>query len=121
MADWDDVERSATALPGVEDGSTYGHRGWKVGGKAFAWRRPLGKKDRADLGDAAPEGEILAVLVEDLGEKEAILASPGPWFTTPHFAGHPSVLVRLDDATPEQIDELVLDAWRATAPQELLG
>jgi DNA-directed RNA polymerase specialized sigma24 family protein len=27
--------------------------------KAFAWERPLGKKDRADLGDAAPDGPIL--------------------------------------------------------------
>lgn len=120
MATWDDVEAAATELAGVEESTSYGHRCWKVRGTLFAWVRPLGKKDRADLGDDAPDGEILAVRVDDLGEKEAILATEGPWFTTPHFEGHPSVLVRLDDATVAQVRELVLDAWRATAPQELL-
>lgn len=120
MATWDDVDDAAGALPGVEDGSSYGHRAWKVAGKTFVWVRPLSKKDRALLGDDAPDGEILAVMVEDLGEKEAILATEGPWFTTPHFEGHPSILVRLDDATAAQVRELVLDAWRATAPEELL-
>ena len=119
MADWDDVERVAMALPGAEESTSYGNRCWKVRSKAFAWNRPLTKKDRADLGEGAPDGEVLAVRVEDLGEKEAILATPGPWFTTPHFEGYPAVLVRLDDATQEQAEELVLDGWRAMAPADL--
>lgn len=117
MATWADVERAAVALPDVAEGTTWGNRCWKVRGKTFAWVRPLGKKDRADLGADAPEGEILAVRVEDLGEKEAILATPGPWFTIPHFEGWSSVLVRLDEATVEQVEELVLDAWRAMGGQ----
>ena len=121
MATWDDVERAVTAQPGVEESTSYGNRCWKVRGTLFAWVRPLGKKDRVDLGDDAPDGEILAVRVEDLGEKEAILATPGPWFSTPHFEGHPTVLVRLDDATAAQVGELILDAWRAAAPEELLA
>lgn len=121
MADWGDVERAAVALPEVEEGTTWGNRCWTVRGKTFAWVRPLGKKDRADLGEDAPEGEILAVRVNDLGEKEAILATPGPWFTIPHFATFAAILVRLDEATTAQVQELVLDAWRAMAPPTLLG
>lgn len=121
MADWDDVARAATALPEVTEGTTWGNRAWKVRDKAFAWRRPLGKKDLRDLGEDAPDGEILAVRVDDVGEKEAILAMPGPWFTIPHFDGYPAVLVRLQEASVEQIGELVLDAWRAMAPPSLLA
>lgn len=113
MADWDDVDRVAQELPGAERGSRWGNPCWKVRGKAFAWQRPLRAKEVAELGDAAPSGEVLAVRVEDLGEKEAILAQPGPWFTTSHFEGYPAVLVRLEQATTEQIGELVLDAWRS--------
>ncbi|HLV55423.1 MAG TPA: MmcQ/YjbR family DNA-binding protein, partial [Actinotalea caeni] len=68
MAGWDDVERVATALPGVEESTTWGNRCWKVRGKTFAWARPLRATERAELGEDAPEGEILAVSVEDLGE-----------------------------------------------------
>jgi hypothetical protein len=121
MADWDDVDRVAGALPGVERSTSYGRPSWSVGGKGFVWDRPLSRKDRADLGDAAPDGPLLGVRVDGLDEKEAVLATPGPWFTIPHFDGYPAVLVRLDDATPEQLAELVLDAWRATAPARLLA
>jgi hypothetical protein len=118
MAHWDDVVRVATTLPGAEPSTSWGNPCWKVRGKTFAWQRPLTKKDRADLGATAPDGEVLAVRVEDLGEKEAILATDGPWFTTPHFDGFPAVLVDLDEATAEQVAELVLDAWRAMAPAD---
>jgi len=121
MADWDDVVRVARALPEVEDGSGRDTPAWTVRGKAFAWNRPLRTKDRDELGAAAPDGPILAVRVADLGEKEAILATGGPWFTTKHFNGYPAVLVSLDDATPAQLEELILDAWRAMAPADLLA
>lgn len=121
MAGWDDVERVATALPEVTEGTSWGNRCWKVRGKTFAWERPLRQKDRADLGEQAPEGEILGVRVDDLAEKEAILATDGPWFTIPHFDGYSAVLVRLDDASLDQVAELVLDAWRAMAPPTLVA
>ncbi|WP_156223061.1 MmcQ/YjbR family DNA-binding protein [Pseudactinotalea suaedae] len=121
MADWDDVDRVAAALPGTERGTSYGNPCWKVRGKTFVWHRPLGKKDRADLGEDAPDGEILAARVDDLGEKEAILGTPGPWFTIPHLEGFAAVLVRLDDATTTQVADLVLDAWRAMAPASLVA
>ena len=118
MATWADVERIATALPAVEEGTTWGNRCWKVAGATFVWVRPLGKKDRADLGDEAPDGEVLGVRVAGEGEKAELLAAePDVCFTIPHFDGYAAVLVRLDDVAVDLLTELVTDAWRARAPQ----
>jgi len=119
MATWADVERIATALPAVEEGTTWGNRCWKVAGATFVWVRPLGKKDRADLGDEAPDGEVLGVRVADEGEKAELLAAePDVCFTIPHFDGYAAVLVRLDDVDLDLLSELVTDAWRCRAPRK---
>jgi hypothetical protein len=63
----------------------------------------------------------LVVFVEDLDEKEALLASdPEVFFTTPHYDGHPAVLVHLDAISLEQLEELVTDSWRVKAPRRVL-
>jgi hypothetical protein len=41
-----------------------------------------------------------------------------PFFTTPHFDGHPSVLLRasrVDELSRAELAELVQDAWLAQA------
>lgn len=76
MATWADVETAVSELPEVEEGTSYGHRAWKVRGTTFVWDRPFSKRDLRDLGDDAPGGPVLAVRVEDLGERDAILATP---------------------------------------------
>jgi len=95
MVGWDEVIAVATALPEVTEGTTWGNRCWKVKGRTFVWVRPLGKKDRADLGDAAPDGEIAGVRVSDRAEKQAVLDTFAEVFTIPHFANYDAVLIRL--------------------------
>jgi hypothetical protein len=121
MATWKDVELITSALPGVDERTSYGNRAWSVGkGHAFAWDRPLGKKDRRDLGDAAPDGPILAVRLEDIDAREAVLASgPAACFTIPHFNGYPALLVRLDEIDVDDLTELLEDGWLAQAPKHL--
>jgi hypothetical protein len=122
MATWDDVERIVAGLPSVEAGTSYGNRAWRVGakGRAFAWDRPLSKKDRRDLGDAAPDGPILAVRLEDIDSREALLSGgPSACFTIPHFDGYPAVLVRLPEVEEDELVELLEDAWLAGAPAGL--
>jgi hypothetical protein len=117
MATWDDIRTIAAALPETREAQ---ERSWRVRDRSLAWERPLRAADRAALGDAAPEGEILGVRVADVGVKEALLADdPAVYFTTPHFDGYPAVLVRLAEITPGELRELLRDAWLARAPKRL--
>jgi hypothetical protein len=111
MATWEDVATIAAALPEVEEGTSYGNRAWKADGKLFAWERPLRKKELEQLGDAAPAGEILGVRVADEEAKQALLSSrPEIYFTTPHFDGHRSVLILLDQISRPDLEEAIIEA-----------
>jgi hypothetical protein len=121
VATWDDVARLALALPETSEGSSRGLRQWKVRDKGFVWDRPLRKSDLAALGDAAPDGPILGAWVEHLVAKEALLADdPSVYFTTPHFDGYAAILVRLDAIALPELEELVVEAWLARAPERLV-
>lgn len=119
MATWEDVRELALALPGVEEGTSRGSAVWRAG-KLVVWVRPLRQRDRDDLGDATPEGEIMGAAVADEGEKHALIAAePELFFTTHHFDGHPIVLVQLDRMDRERLREVITDAWLAVAPPKL--
>jgi hypothetical protein len=120
MASVDEARRIALALPGTSEKVSWGRLHWRVRDKGFAWERPLGQKDLADLGDDAPAGEILGVRVADLGEKDALVAAePDVFFTIPHLDGYPAVLVRLDAIEVDELTEVITDAWLDRAPKTL--
>ena len=120
MATWDDVRRLALALPEAGEQLSRDVRRWTVKDKLFVWERPLRGSDLEALGDAAPGGPILGARVEHLVAKEALLADdPGVFFTTPHFDGYPAVLVRLDEISVEDLEEVIVEAWLCRAPKRV--
>jgi hypothetical protein len=121
MVSVDEAARMALDLPEVTEGERHGFRTWSVAGKAFAWERPFSKADIRRFGDATPpDGPILAVRVEDLAEKEAVLAAqPKAFFTIPHFDGYAAVLIKLRSVTKRALREAIIDGWLACAPPRL--
>jgi hypothetical protein len=60
------------------------------------------------------------VRVEDLLEKEAVLAAqPKGFFTIPHFDGYAAVLIQLKKVTKRALHDAIVDAWLACAPSDL--
>lgn len=119
MATWEDVRQIVLSLPEVSEETSYGRPAFTVKKALFVWDRPLGKKDRADLGDDVPEGLVLGARVPDEGAKQALVAEGGPYFTVPHFTGYPAILVRLDEIAVDELTELVTEAWLCRAPKRV--
>lgn len=120
MANWNDVRRIALALPETSEKESWGSASWRVRDKGFVWERPLGRRDVDALGDAAPDGPILGARVADEGVKHALIADdPAVYFTIPHFDGYPAVLVQLEEIAPDELEELITEAWLLRAPKKV--
>ena len=120
-ATYDDVAAIAASLPEVTVGERWGNRTWMVGGKGFAWERPFSKADIRRFGDAPrPRDPILAVRVDDLEEKEAVLAADRRgFFTIEHFKDYPAILIELPAVHRTALRAAIVDGWLACAPPAL--
>ena len=108
MSTEDDVRRLAMRLPEVTEKPCYGTPAFYAGGRIFARMHE--------------EPGVLVCWRADLGEKQVLLDSaPDAFFTTDHYAGHASVLVRLDRVGVEELAELLAEAWDARAPRRARG
>jgi hypothetical protein len=117
MSTQDDVRRAALALPDtVEADDRFAFSVMNQGkakGIAWVWQeRVHPKKARV------PNPEVVAIRVADEAEKQALLAEDGDkFFTEPHYNGFPAILVRLAAIEPDELEELIIDAWRDLAPK----
>jgi 3-methyladenine DNA glycosylase AlkD len=117
MATWDDVRRIGMRFPGVQEAPSYhGMPALKAGGKPFCRLWSASEHDRDGV-----HGTEVAVVFCALEEKDALLTtSPDALFTTPHYDGHPALLVRLADVDEPLLAELVEDSYRLRAPKRLV-
>lgn len=117
MATWRDVDKISESLAEVTKAETYGgNRAWRVRGKLLACERPLRAADIKALGSEAPSGDILAVRTTNLEVKELLLRRDRPvFFTTPHFDGYPTVLIRLRTISVKPLRDVVEEAWLSLA------
>jgi len=83
-------------------------------GFVWAWNERIHPKKAK-----VPSKEVIAVSVRNLTEKEMILSSDASkFFTEPHYNGFPAVLVRLAAIEPEELEDLLLEAWKTKASAE---
>jgi len=80
----------------------------------FVNLRPLSQRDRKQLTEAGrtpPDSELILVRVEHEIAKQAVLDNEPACFSIPHLDGYAGVLVELDRATPELVEELVTESF----------
>jgi hypothetical protein len=115
MADAADVCRLAMTLPAVEELDSDGFD-FRVGGKGFVWSYP----ERLPGQPRRIRTDVAVLYVGDEGEKQALLlGEPALFFTAPGYESFPLVMLRLDQVDVARLAELITDAWRMRAPQEL--
>lgn len=115
----DDVHDLAAAMPYVR--LIHGPQGnpvYQVGGKSFVFFRTP-RPDAVDPDTGERYEDVIMIWVGSPADKLALVEDPGsPFFTTDHFDGHPSVLVRaarLGEVSYVELTEIIQDAWLAQA------
>ena len=117
VADADDVRRLALALPQVREIPSAGFD-FRVNDQGFVWSYP----ERAPGQPRRIRTDVAVLFVGDEDEKQALLlGEPELFFTTPSYDDLPLVMVRLDRVSVPRLGELIIDAWRMRAPDDMLG
>jgi hypothetical protein len=115
----DNVHRIAASMPHVK--RLEGPKGnfiYHVGGKSFVFFRTP-QPDATDPETGERFADVIMLWVESESDKLALIQdAASPFFTTGHFDGHPSVLVRagrLAEIGEAELAELIQDAWLSRA------
>jgi hypothetical protein len=115
----DDVHELALSMPHVTvDYGSGENPVYQVGGKSFIFfRNP--RPDAFDPDTGERYADVIVFWVESEADKQALVQDKAsPYFTTAHFDGHPSVLLRasrIGELTRKELTELVQDAWLSRA------
>lgn len=114
----DDIHEIARSLPGVRLAADSRPTVYQVSRRSFIFfRNP--RPDAVDPHTGERYTDVIVFWVDSEFEKEAILADASlPFFTTPHFDGHPSVLLRgsrVGEMTRDELAGFVEGAWRSRA------
>jgi hypothetical protein len=115
----EDVHALALSMPNVT--VLHGPAGnpiYQVGGKSFIFFRTP-RPDATDPATGERYPDVIVFWVPTESDKQALVQDAGnPFFTTPHFNGHKSVLLRgsrVGELTREELAGVVQDAWLSRA------
>jgi hypothetical protein len=117
-----DVHQIAASMPHVKrlEGPK-GNSIYQVSGKSFVFFRTP-QPDATDPNTGERYADVIMFWVESESDKLALIQdAASPFFTTEHFDGHPSVLVRacrLSEITKTELTELIQDAWLSRASKK---
>ncbi len=115
----EDVHELALSMPHVTvDRGPAGNPVYQVGGKSFIFFRTP-RPDAVDPETGERYADVIVFWVPSESEKQALVQDPtSAFFTTAHFDGHRSVLLRasrIGELTRQELSEVVQDAWLARA------
>jgi hypothetical protein len=115
----EDVHELAMRMPHVTVWhGPHGNAIYQVGGKSFVFFRTP-RPDAVDPETGERYRDVIMFWVPSESDKKALVQDPAsPFFTTPHFDGHPSVLVRgsrIGELTLQELTEIIQDAWLSRA------
>jgi hypothetical protein len=114
-----DLRELAGSMPGVRvRPGPKGNDVYQVSSRSFVFfRNP--RPDAFDPDTGERYADVVVLWVESEIEKQSLVADPStPFFTTPHFDGHPSVLLRtsrIGELSRDELAEVVYDAWLSRA------
>lgn len=110
-----DVHKLAMSMPHVTvEHGPGGNPVYQVGGKSFVYFR-TSRPDAVDPLTGERYQDVIIFWVPSEADKQALVQDLAtPFFTTPHFDGHLSVLVRgsrIGELTAAELAEVIQDAW----------
>jgi hypothetical protein len=101
------VCKLALALPGVEEGMSWGTPGLKVKGRFLARLKE--------------DGESLVLRMGLLEREQLMENAPEVFYVTDHYLNYPAVLVRLPKADKALLGMVLEESWRQVAPARLVA
>jgi hypothetical protein len=104
---FDTVRELALALPGVEEGTSYGTPAFRAGGRILARFHQ--------------DGESLVLKVEYAAREVLMGSHPETFYVTDHYRCYPLMLVRLKNVEMCLLKGLIEEAWRGIAPKRAIA
>ena len=102
MPGWEDVRSLALRFPGTEESTSYG--------------TPAIRARTSLLARLRDDGETLVLRVDPEERLALVHEQPDVFYVTRHYEDWPFVLVRLAEVDPEELAELLEEAWRDVSP-----
>ncbi len=103
-----DVDRIAMSFPGAARTTHHGRRSYHVGKKFFTWVRE--------------EENALVVRLDSIDERDSLIESdPDLFKITEHYRDYPTVLISLDNATPDLVHAMLERRFRTIATRKLIA